>query len=605
MKQKFFFIALLVFCSYTISAQTKAVRFETQKAGTLGNIFKHSGVDFSDVRTLVVAGPLNGDDIIAIRSACGLSANTYNAYSSQSSVRTYIPTSGKVSILDISNSTIVSGGNSYVQIPDNRYGHSGNIDYYTKDNISEKNFFYNLDDSISKIWMPLTGTVNFDEHVTYNCHYYLGPNVQSCNFRSSNDRYFSNDIVNYTGSQIGQHNCYFYVPSFMVDKYKSADKWIFKNIRPIDVILNVKAFESSNHDDNSVSSSTNKIYLPKGSTLSFDYSVSSEEGCDYLKVTLNGKTLINKSGVQSGQYNGSFSADMDGELIITYTKDEFASDGEDNASVTNIKITYPTKDGGEGFHLCIDANKYILHDKAKISLTEKLFVEDFEYKRNFSNTKWQSLYIPFGMSYADWAEDFEIAKINDVNMYDNDDDGIIDDTEIEIIKIKNGKLIPNHPYMIRAKTIGEKTMKLQNVKLEPTDNFFISCSSADTKYTFVGTYDGVNGDDMEKNHYFAMSDGSLKSAKGENASLSAFRWYMEINSFGTQIIPETINNVRVRVLGEHDSEQNEALEIPHILTNSQDSFEYYDIDGRKNSGKTRGVNIIIHNNGKIEKLWNK
>ncbi|MBO4663405.1 MAG: leucine-rich repeat domain-containing protein, partial [Bacteroidaceae bacterium] len=46
------------------------------------------------------------------------------------------------------------------------------------------------------------------------------------------------------------------------------------------------------------------------------------------------------------------------------------------------------------------------------TITQK-FVE-IEYVRNFENTKWQPLYVPFDINYLDVKDEFEIAKIENV-----------------------------------------------------------------------------------------------------------------------------------------------------------------------------------------------
>lgn len=601
---KIFLLGLFLFSNIAIcSAQTKAVRFETKEAGTLASLFKHSGVDFSDVRTLVVAGPLNGDDIIAIREACGVSNKTYNdTYHNEIY---YHPTTGKVSNIDMSDSYVLSGGKSYAQDIHGTYPYtfSAYDEFYTRDNVSSSLFFY--DAHVERVWFSLI------DDVEYGGWYNIGPKIKTIEPSSFapyfSARCFSEDVIKYLGYETKPTDIkvYISVPEYMLELYradtdnnpaftKKVSGFTIDDFKLVD-------FVSSNHEDNSVSEYRYPIYIPQGSTLSFDYSVNSEEGSDFLNITLNGTPLVkNKSGKKSGSYTNTFTSDVDGELVVTYTKDESVSEGKDVASVKNIKISHGIRKGADGFHLCLDVDKYIFHDKVPVCINDKLLIHNFEYKRNFPNTKWQALYVPFGMSYSDWADEFEIARINDVNMYDMDDDGVIDDTEIEIVKIKNGKLLPNHPYMIRAKSAGEKTIRLETAKIEPTDNYMISCSSADTKFTFVGTYDGVSGTNMMDNHWLALSDGTLKSATSDKASLSACRWYLEVNSFGSQVLPETINNVRVRVLGEGD-----VVGINDADTEKASTEETYTIDGRKLNNQIKGINIIKLSNGEVRKVWKK
>lgn len=561
MKKFLFFLLVLMHCgvSSAVPKQKKSVRIEVKSAGTLASIVKQMGVDFSDIRTLVIAGPLNGDDIVVLRAAAGVSAETY--YSSEKYY--FHPTSGRVNVFDLSEACIVSGGGPYYVGLSSDYYDKG-VKYYTEDNVFYRGFFkyceyQKMDDGEISVWKPLNAT-----------------------------------FVDYQKSQPGGYD-------YSIWNYNTEQK----EIRfPASVDFSISDFTSSNHADNSVSESRNHIYLPKGATLSFDYSVSSERGADYLQVTLNGKKLVKVSGNGARNYKSTVTSDLDGELVISYTKDEFASDGDDCGSVKNININYLTTGDGDGYHACLDAGKYVFHDKTQIGISTKVMVNDFEYKRTFYNTKWQALYIPFSLSYDEWSNEFEIARINDVNMYDRDDDGIIDDTEVEIVKIKSGRLIPNHPYMIRAKSAGEKTIHLQNVKLEPTDNYYISCSSTDSKFTFVGTYSGVSGSDMMNNGWFALSDGSLKKATSEEATLSACRWYMEVYSYGSQVLPDEINNVRVRVVGDDSSSEMEALGVNNVNAD-ETSEEFYTLDGRKTEKQSKGVCLVKSSNGIVKKVWKK
>ena len=71
------------------------------------------------------------------------------------------------------------------------------------------------------------------------------------------------------------------------------------------------------------------------------------------------------------------------------------------------------------------------------------------------------------MQYDDWSADFEVARLNDVHQFDDDEDGVVDRTVLEMIKLKEGSSTePNTPYMIKAKEVGETT----EVKLVEADN---------------------------------------------------------------------------------------------------------------------------------------
>lgn len=224
--------------------------------------------------------------------------------------------------------------------------------------------------------------------------------------------------------------------------------------------------------------------------------------------------------------------------------------------------------------------------------------EEILYQRSFSNTNWQALYVPFAMTYDDWKNDFEIAKINDVNMYDTNDDGEIDDTEIEIIKVKRSTLKPNHPYLIKAKKTGDKVLVVSNSTVYTTVENYLDVSSAEMKYTFTGTYKGVSGNDMKNKHYYALSSGSLCQTELTSTDLKPFRWYMKVESRDPQVILPNTNNsrIRIKVLGEDEATDIEDIEI------ASDNLTVYSLDGRvASTNGTEGLSkgIYIANGKKI------
>ena len=151
------------------------------------------------------------------------------------------------------------------------------------------------------------------------------------------------------------------------------------------------------------------------------------------------------------------------------------------------------------------------------------------YTRNFTNTAWQALYIPFSLKYDDWKDDFEIAYINGVRQLDKDDNGTIDETIMDVIKIKSGSTTPNMPYLIKAKTTGEKTFSVNNATLYAAEENSLDCSTTIAKYTFIGTYSSIHSETMIANGYYAMGGGDLIQSDGSN-DLKPYRWYMKVES---------------------------------------------------------------------------
>ena len=127
---------------------------------------------------------------------------------------------------------------------------------------------------------------------------------------------------------------------------------------------------STNHSSSSTSSETYTFTAAASATLSFDWWVSSETNYDKLIVTLDGTTILEKSGSQSGTYNHAITQ---GEhtLVVKYTKDGSNSSGSDQASVSNIVVSAGSSGttGLDGavcnsvFYDCVSLKSVTLGDK--------------------------------------------------------------------------------------------------------------------------------------------------------------------------------------------------------------------------------------------------
>ena len=130
------------------------------------------------------------------------------------------------------------------------------------------------------------------------------------------------------------------------------------------------------------------------------------------------------------------------------------------------------------------------------------------YNRDFPDTAWQAWYLPFDVPYSAVADELEVAYLNDVHQFDDDKDGNIDRTELEVILLTEGTIEANYPYVVRAKNAGNKKFDLPDVAIVPFEENYIDCSSVNVKYTFTGTHTAVNVFD-------AYSDGCYNIVNGE------------------------------------------------------------------------------------------
>lgn len=213
------------------------------------------------------------------------------------------------------------------------------------------------------------------------------------------------------------------------------------------------------------------------------------------------------------------------------------------------------------------------------------------YTRNFTNTNWNALYVPFSMSYEDWSADFEVARLNDVHQFDDDEDGEIDCTVLESIKLKSGSSIePNTPYMIKAKTPGEKTITLTDATLYETEENSFDVTSWFTRFTFTGTYHTVT--DMATNGYYALANGNLCQANTNDASLGAFRWYLSVTDRNGNLSPLRSKVIRLSF------DDGEATDIKVVNALQNTPATIYTIEGVKVNAKTSLPKGLYINNGK-------
>lgn len=213
-------------------------------------------------------------------------------------------------------------------------------------------------------------------------------------------------------------------------------------------------------------------------------------------------------------------------------------------------------------------------------------VETLSYTRTFDNTDWQALYLPFSLSYEDWADDFDLARINNMNQYDDDDNGTPDRTVMEVFIVKEGQLQPHTPYLIRAKQTGEKTFTLKNARLYSPAKRSYTVSSWSTLFTFVGTYTGVTGEEMVNGGYYALGDGTLHPAASTTSTLGSYRWYMKVS--GWQANQQGASEVKIKVFDEDDETGIEALK-------EETEMRVYDMQGRRVEKPSKGMYIV---NGK-------
>ena len=223
-------------------------------------------------------------------------------------------------------------------------------------------------------------------------------------------------------------------------------------------------------------------------------------------------------------------------------------------------------------------------DHKAFNVAEDLVGVNIEYTRGLHNTEWNSIYLPFEVPVTEGLlDEFEFAYVNDMHSADTDDNGEIDEIEMEIVKIKTGTLHANHPYFIRAKS--EYTilqLSYENTTLHATEETTLNCSSIYMDYAIVGSYKHIKGTEfasMPADRYYAISiDGGWWQIP-EDSSLYPFRAYLSMTARDgspVKVSDEAMRSIRIREKGEGTTGIEEVKG-----ENGEVNSEIYDLSGRR------------------------
>lgn len=187
---------------------------------------------------------------------------------------------------------------------------------------------------------------------------------------------------------------------------------------------------------------------------------------------------------------------------------------------------------------------------------------------------------------------------------DTNNDNIIDKTIMDIEKIEEGSLIPNTPYLIKAKTIGKKTITVNDVSLYPAGENSIDCSTTIAKYTFTGTYRTIPASVLLENEYYAMGGDAIIMTNG-NSGLNPFRWYMKIEARSSMYysVCNVSKAIAINVVCEDETTGVEELRvIRDTYQDTQvpnDKLPIYELNGRMVNENSSKPGVYIKNRKKI------
>lgn len=211
------------------------------------------------------------------------------------------------------------------------------------------------------------------------------------------------------------------------------------------------------------------------------------------------------------------------------------------------------------------------------------------YTRQFLNTDWQSLYVPFTLKYSDWSDMFDVASLSRFCQYDDDKDGDTDRQELEAVILRSNSdvLKANTPYLIRAKVPGTYKIAVEASNFVSEKVNTASYSAGDTELTITGNYTAQNG--LKSSEHYRLLGGSLSIPNKDEEILPSYRWYATIDS------PEKAK-VRIKFV-------DDATGIELKSNDDEEGIRYrrvYDLQGRranvsedaKPSSLPKGVYII-------------
>lgn len=345
-------------------------------------------------------------------------------------------------------------------------------------------------------------------------------------------------------------------------------------------------FHMDNSEDSMVFSGSSNTITVKGGTFILDAVASKTNGWPVF-FGVNG-TNTGYVNVLGGTYNYDITQQANGEVKIG-SGFTIRDNGDDTWSVvTGVSII----DG----QLTEYAN-----DKTQM-------VEYISYKRKIAAGIWNPLYVPFEIPVEVLQElGYEVAIFYDVH-FEITDGGVIDPTstpDLHIVKIKEGTLKANYPYLIRATKDADLnlSLELENETLYSTAaKESVEAGSTTTRFIFAGTYtkatpEGLTGR-ADVPCYVLTSRGTF-GKMATDARLSPFRVFMYVLAKdGSPVILNDVaaEAIRIRVIGESDSD---TTEIKYYESDEVKAVDYiFDLQGRRVLEPQKG-NLYIINGKKV------
>lgn len=328
-------------------------------------------------------------------------------------------------------------------------------------------------------------------------------------------------------------------------------------------------------------------------------------------VSITGGTFISDNAAPVASYAPEAS-DALVEFIGEGCNAQFYSDNiDENLLVIGYQLKDEDNDGYYGVMHTYHRESMTIVDGAYTEFVNEaeLSVGTLTYDRTLSAVgNWYPLYVPFEIPVeALNALGYEAAFFYDVH-FEVGAGGIINPEsapDVHLIKIKQGTLKANFPYVIRAKANADLNLSLvlENTTLFTTaEDKMNSVESGSTinRFIFAGTYKKGTPAELTGDANvpcYVISNRGTFGKLNANTSLLPFRVFMYIIAKdGSPVILNDVvaESIRMRVIGEEN--EDGTTTIYDVEADEQAVDNIYDLQGRRVLDPQKGSLYIV--NGK-------
>lgn len=269
------------------------------------------------------------------------------------------------------------------------------------------------------------------------------------------------------------------------------------------------------------------------------------------------------------------------------------SDAAASALINNENVYSVTEYTYDAEDFVVDPNyiaELTIDDAAalKYENTVEKTVGTLTYERTLVEGIWNALYLPFKVPVEMLAENYEIAYYNTMHSYDNDNNGVFEEFEMEILKLTTGTLRANYPYFIRPKNAEACSLEivLEDVTLYPAVEKVITTSSVLHTFKLFGTYKPLSQEELE-GYYAVNYEGNWSASTG----LKPYRLYLsiELNEDEGSSYAAVARSIRI-------VEGNDGTTGVEEITGENGEKMIFDLQGRRVLEPQKGGLYIV--NGK-------